>query len=264
MITERTRDMIAEYIEAGVIYNVDWKDLKESINRQLGKGYKAVTAEPYLALPRDDNTGERVGVPREVSLELYYAQGPQIHANMDRKIAKLEKKHADHWMVKAARDYLDSVQPIIDDANKIKATLTKARKPRTTDRITPERTIENTGTCAVCGMNVKREKGGQMWAHGYTLRWGFQQGNCAGVGYQPIEISSEGAENYLGLLRDALIQAEADVERLQQTPSAERTREQRGALRNAEATVRYAPRDIKRFETIVAEWKATDLPDAKK
>lgn len=263
MINEKTLDRIADFIEAGVIYNVDWKDLKESINRQLSAGYKAVTAEPYLALPRDDSTGERRGVPREVSLELYYAQGPQIHANMQNKIAKLERTFGNHWMVKAAREYADAVLPIIADANKIKATITKARKPRETDRETPERTIENTGTCAVCGRNVKREKGGQMWAHGYTLRWGFQQGNCAGVGYQPIEISPEGAVNYLGRLRDALEQAEADVVRLEQTPSAERTREQRDALGNAKATVRYAPHDIKRFEDTVANWKATDLPDAK-
>lgn len=264
MINEKTTDQIAAYIEAGLIYNVDWKDLKESINRQLEKGFKAVTSVPYLALPQVEGDGSfNRGVHWDIVDALYYGQGPQIHANMQNKIAKLEKKHADHWMVKAAREYADAVLPIIEDANKIKATITKTRKPRETESMTPERTIENTGTCAVCGRNVKRDKGGRIVAHGYTLRWGFQQGNCAGVGYQPIEISSEGAVNYLGRLRDALIQAETDVERLQQTPSAERTKAERGELVRAEATVRYAPRDITRFEKIIAEWEATDLPDAK-
>lgn len=263
MINEKTLDQIAAYIEAGLIYNVDWKDLKESINRQLSKGFKQVTSVPYLALPRvEDGKGDR-GVHWDIVDALYYGTGPQIHADMNSKITKLEKKHADHWMVKAAREYLESVRTVIEDANKIKATITKTRKPREGDRVTPERTIENTGTCAVCGMNVKRSKGGQIVDHGYTLRWGFQQGNCAGVGYQPIEISPEGAVNYLGRLRDALIQAETDVERLQQTPSAERTKAERGELVRAEATVRYAPRDVTRFEKIIAEWEATDLPDAK-
>lgn len=262
MIHEKTLQQIAEALEAGLIYNVDWKDLKESINRQLSKGFKQVTSVPYLALPRDD-TGGRVGVPRAVSLELYYAQGPQIHANMQSKIAKLERTFGNHWMVKAARDYADAVLPIIADANKIKATITKTRKPREGDRVTPERTIENTGTCAVCGMNVKRDKGGRIVDHGYTLRWGFQSGNCAGVGYLPIELSSEGAVAYLGRLRDALIQAETDVERLQQTVPADRTKAERVELENAKATIRYAPHEIKGFESKVADWKATDLPDAK-
>lgn len=261
MINETTEQKIAAYIEAGLIYNVDWNDLKSTINRQLESGYKAAVTVPYLALPQVAGENNR-GVDWDIVEALYYATGPQIHANMNAKIAKLEKKFADHWMVKAAREYVDSVQTVIEDANKIKATVTKARKPRETDRATPERTIENTGTCAVCGMNVKRDKGGRIVSHGYTLRWGFQQGNCAGVGYLPIELSSEGAVNYLGRLRDALIQAETDVERLQQTTPADRTKNERGELLRAEATVRYAPRDIKRFETIVADWKATDLPDA--
>jgi hypothetical protein len=112
-------------------------------------------------------------------------------------------------------------------------------------------------------MNVKRSKGGTIVAHGFTRRWGFQSGNCAGVGYQPIEISPEGAEHYLGELRAALIQGETDVERLYQTPADQRTKAERAELLRAEATVRYAPRDIKRFEKTLAEWEATDLPDAK-
>jgi len=263
MITEKTELQIAAYIEAGLIYNVDWNELKSNLNRQLENGYKAWVTVPYLDLPHVEGENNR-GVDWDIVEALYYATGPQIHANMENKIAKLEKKHADHWMVKAARDYLESVRKVIEDANTIKATITKARKPRETDRTTPERTIENTGTCAVCGMNVKRDKGGRIVAHGYTLRWGFQQGNCAGVGYQPIEISSEGAVNYLGRLREALESAETTVEIVQQTPSAERTKAERVELRNAEATVRYAPRDITRFEKIIAEWEATDLPDAAK
>ncbi len=271
MINEKTLDQIAAYIEAGLIYNVDWKDLKESINRQLSKGYKAVTSEPYLALPRVDNTGERVGVPRAVSLELYYAQGPQIHANMDRKIAKLEKTFGNHWMVKAARDYLDSVQPIIDDANKIKATLTKARKPREGARKTEERTIENTGTCSVCGRNVKLNNLGNIVDHGFRLAWNERSGGCYGVSYKPIEISPEGAVSYLAVIRDMLERAEkvvaefatrydADVLKYQifQIPKDERKR-----YTNAESTVRHAGRDVTRIEKIIAEWKATPLPDAK-
>jgi len=266
---------IAETIEqakaAGIIYNVDWNDLKSSVNGALTHGYKAVTSEPYLALPRDENTGERAGVPREVSLELYYAQGPQIHANMDRKIAKLEKKFADHWMVKAARDYLDTVQPLIDDMNAIKATLTKARKPREGARKTEERTIENTGTCSVCGRNIKRDARGNIVDHGYRIAWHERSGGCYGVSYKPIEISPEGAVSYLAVIRDMLERAEKVVaefeakytedERKYQTQLW--SKDERKRFYNAESTVRHAGRDVTRFEKIIAEWKETPLPDAK-
>jgi hypothetical protein len=263
MINEKTEQQIAEALEAGLIYNVDWKDLKESINRQLEKGYKAVTSVPYLALPPvETGRGDR-GVHWDIVDALYYGTGPQIHANMQSKIAKLEKKHADHWMVQAARKYADAVLPIIADANKIKSTITKSRKPRDTESLTPERTIENTGTCAVCGMNVKRSKGGNIVAHGFTRRWGFQSGNCSGVGYPPIEISPEGAVSYLVVLRSTLEQAEATVERIKPIEYAERTKADRSDLARAEAAVRYAPADIKRFETTIEKWEATDLPDSK-
>ena len=271
MINEKTLQRIADYIEAGLIYNVDWKDLKESINRQLSKGYKAVTSEPYLALPRDDNTGERAGVPRAVSLELYYAQGPQIHANMQNKIAKLERTFGNHWMVKAARDYADAVLPIIADANKIKATITKARKPREGARQTEERTIENTGTCSVCGMNVKRSKGGDMVDHGYRVSWHERSGGCYGVSYKPIEISPEGAVSYLAVIRDMLESAEATVAKFEaKYTESERKygtqlwpKDEQTAFWNAGSTVRHAGRDVTRFEKIIAEWVPTDLPDAK-
>ncbi len=271
MIHEKTLQQITEALEAGLIYNVDWKLLKESINRQLSKGYKAVTSVPYLALPRDENTGERAGVPREVSLELYYAQGPQIHANMQNKIAKLERTFGNHWMVKAARDYADAVLPIIADANKIKATITKARKPREGARQTDERTIENTGTCAVCGMNVKRDKRGNIVDHGYRVSWHERQGGCYGVGYKPIELSPEGAEHYLTVIAAMLEHAEQVVAsftakhdedflkwRMHELPEADRK-----SYYSAESTVRHAGRDVTRFEKIIAEWEATDLPDVK-
>ena len=81
---------------------------------------------------------------------------------MQGKIAKLERTFGNHWMVKAARDYADAVLPIIADATKIKATITTTRNPREGDRVTPERTTEHTGPCAVGGMNGKRDTGGRV------------------------------------------------------------------------------------------------------
>ena len=273
MINEKTLQQIADAKAAGLIYNVDWKDLKESINRQLSKGFKQVTSVPYLALPQVAGDGSfNRGVHWDIVDAIYYGQGPQIHANMQNKIAKLEKKHADHWMVKAAREYADAVLPIIADANTIKATITKTRKPRETERTTPERTIENTGTCAVCGRNVKLNNLGNIVDHGFRISWQARSGSCYGVSYRPIEISPEGAVSYLAVIRDMLNNAERIVAEFATKYTEDELRygrqliekDERARLNNAESTVRHAGYDVTRFEKIVAEWEATDLPDAAK
>ena len=35
---------------------------------------------------------------------------------------------------------------------------------------------------------------GRIVAHGYTIRWGYQAGECFGVGYLPVEVSPEGID----------------------------------------------------------------------
>ncbi len=264
----RTLDALLDAHKAGIVYNVDWNEIKRGVNGALEHGYKVKVVAPYLALEHE--AGDR-GVPRAIVLDLYYSGEPQIHVTKEKKIAKLETTFGNHWMVKAARDYLESVRPLIELANEVKATLTKARKPRTTERETPERTIENTGTCAVCGMNVKRDKRGNIVDHGYRVSWHERQGGCYGVGYPPIELSPKGAENYLAMIRPMLERAEKVVAEFAakydedtlsygifRLPEDERKR-----YTNADSTVRHAGRDVKRFEKIIAEWKATDLPDAK-
>lgn len=259
-------EMIDSAIEAGIIYNVDFKDLKDAANRKLEAGYRAAVVQPYLEGLH--NRGEEISP--EMSEALYYSGYPQIHTlnARDKGITKLEKTEGDHWMTKAAREYLELVRPVIVNLNIVKGLVVKGRKPSDTPRKTPERTLENTGTCAVCGRNVKL-KGGKIVDHGYTIRYGFQQGNCAGVGYDPIEISPKGAEAYLNALEHYKVAQEealpVAIEAAKTANLIEDIRERREVYNTPsriESQIRYVTKDIELFTNIIANWEAKPLPTA--
>ena len=259
-------ETIPQAIADGIIYNVDYTDLKEAVNGALEAAWGSAVKEMYLSNRRGDQ--DHYGWV--VTDNLYYGQGPQIHnlKSVLKKIAKVEKALPDCDLIAPARAICDIVAPVIEDMNTLKGMIVKGRKPSTDPRKTPERTIENTGTCAVCEMNVKLDKGQHIVAHGYTIRWGFQSGNCHGVGFKPIEISSEGAISWKKHLERALEISLELVETLPVLIEAEtdlkKKRDLRQGLANNEATVRYAPRDIATLETRITNWEPKALPGDKK
>jgi hypothetical protein len=258
-------ETIPQAIEAGIIYNVDYTVLKEAVNGALEAAWETAVKEVYLSNRRDNHDHyEWI-----VTDNLYYGQGPQIHnlKSVLKKIAKVEKALPDCDLIAPAHAICELVAPVIEDMNKLKGMVVKGRKPATDSRKTPERTIENTGTCSCCGRNVKLDKGQHIVAHGYTIRYGFQQGNCFGVGYQPVEISTKGMIDWKACLERALEIAIENVTTLPAKIEAETNRkvqrELRQGLANNEATVRYAPRDIADLEIRITNWEAKPLPGAK-
>ncbi len=248
-------------IEYGVIYNVDYKEVKDAANRKLEEGYRAAVVDKYLAVDYDT----RMAYPEGVS-NLYYSAYPQAHTlkARDNQIIKAEKEYGDHWMVQAAREYLELVRPVIEKLVIIKGLVVKGRKPSTTPRQTPERTIENTGTCSVCGRNVKM-KDNKIVDHGYTVKYGFQSGNCSGVGYDPIEISPKGAVAYIKSLENFKATQEATLPKAFEAAraSAYGDWKVRNAPRQIETSIRHVTLDIEMFTKIIDTWEAKPLPDAK-
>jgi hypothetical protein len=254
-------------IEAGIIYNADFKELKEAANRKLEEGYRAVVTKPYLEGLHLRNEE----ISPEMSEALYYSGYPQIHTLKARHnaITKLEKTEGDHWMVKAAREYLELVRPVIVKLNIVKGLIVKGRKPSDKPRLTPERTLENTGTCSVCGRNVKLSSTGKIVDHGYTIRYGFQEGNCFGVGWAPIEVSSAGAEAYLKALSAHKVSLEESlpkaVEAADNADKIESIRERRlvlNAPHSIQRDISHVNNDMEYFRNIIANWVAKPLPKA--
>ena len=173
---------IQDLLAAEVIYNVDYVEMKTALNRALEQA-KAEASAVYLAIPYEDRRGD------ELSAQYYGTIYPHTLPGWLKKLPKTASPT--HAAALEAYRALGAYSEICAKFVAAKARVVKARKPSTTPRATPARTLDNTGTCACCGTNVKLSDG-HIVMHGYTIRWGFQSGSCFGVGYLPIEVSDEG------------------------------------------------------------------------
>ena len=86
----------------------------------------------------------------------------------------------------------------------------KGRKPSDDPNKTPARTLEGTGTCPVCGRNVKIDERFRIVNHGYEVQYHSFQGGCYGVGYRAWEVSTEGSVAF----QAAIIKQKARAEEL--------------------------------------------------
>jgi hypothetical protein len=154
------------------------------------------------------------------------------------------------------------------------------------------RDLTNTGTCGVCGGNFKRDSGGGLVNHGFQRPGdGMIHGNCFGVGYQPWEISSQGASEYVAqVLRPSLANTKKHLAALERGDVKSFTVEERprgaawnapkvrvtvtaetdayrfnqmvgDAKRRAEYTIDCLETDIERFEAKIGTWKVGILPE---
>jgi len=230
-----------------ILYNVDFVELKGWLNRRLDEAHEAAQKE-YLKVVHQP-AHERSDELRD---QYYGTIYPHTLAGWTKKLPK----SASGPFLNALGAFWDvSVQftPACDKFLKAKTLVVKTRKPSETPRKTPERTIDNTGTCSCCGQNVKLD-GGRIVAHGYTIRYGYQSGSCAGVGFAPIEVSADGAKAYLRGLEAFQSRRHAEL-------GTASERKQRWAI---EADLRSLKIDIHHFTDKVVSWVAKALPDGRK
>ena len=193
-------------------------------------------------------------------------------------------------MVSAVIELITEWQPVRDAIKTIKPNVVMGRKPSDKPRLTPERTLDNTGTCShpMCSMNVKLRKGGKITDHGYRILWNSQQGNCFGVGYDPIEVSTEGLVAVLESCEDGrknlirqITALEAGPETLTinkkisfvyNAPYKDFTYEKgtpdyntllANRLRETKRNLEYCERDITMCQDRLDTWEAKPLPGAK-
>lgn len=231
-------------LDAAVIYSADYAAVKAALNKALEQA-KARASDVYLAIPFEDRCTD------ELSGQYYGTIYPHTLPGWLKKLPKTVSPT--HARALEAYRSIGYYAPICAKFVAAKARVVKARKPSTTPRKTPARTLDNTGTCACCGTNVKLARG-VIVAHGYTIRWGFQSGSCFGVGYRPIEVSDEG-------LRAALSGYERTLgfARLSLEYNALTRRERR----ELESRVNGAANAVKHYEAKIKEWAPRALPDAR-
>ena len=241
------------------VYNVDFTDWKDAANRAFEMASRAVQ-QIHLDGDRENKS----------DTTLYYEMPYGLHNFPSKKFQGLVAKADDTPVRAAALALIAEWKPVADAIKTVKANVIKGRKPSTTPRMTPERTIENTGTCAICGKNVKL-KDGKVVNHGYTVRYGFFEGGCFGVGYEPIETSPAALHDYMSALvghKDRIIGLNNDesiafiIAKMDEKTRAKRASQPDAIKAGFERDLRMLTADIEMFGKMINEWTARPLPDA--
>lgn len=232
------------------LYNVDFVELKGWLNRRLDEAHEAAQ-KAYLKVVHTPGH-ER---SEELQNQYYGTIYPHTLAGWTKKLPKAASP-AFAAALEAFRAVPAEFSPVCEKFLKAKLLVIKSRKPSDRPRVTPERTIDNTGTCSCCGQNVKLD-GGRIVAHGYTIRYGYQSGSCAGVGFAPIEVSADGAKAYLRGLE--AFQSRQQAALVEATRAGEKKR-----IWSIEADLRSLKIDIHHFTRVVADWAPKALPDGRK
>lgn len=202
---EAILDQIARYKEAGVIWNQENETLKYEISRLFEKEKDTFKDGEFLELVRYRNSD----LINEIYNSFPYSA---VHASaMLKKLDKLAKKFAawdSKWVI-AAREFATRWATLNAAHAELKPLIKKGRQPNP-NRVTPERTLDNTGTCAICGKNVKMD-GGKLVHHGYEVKWHQFVGGCFGVGYEPIEVSNVALIDYIAMLTKQIAYQETQL-----------------------------------------------------
>jgi hypothetical protein len=197
-----TREEILNKLEgaigAGMIRNVDYKDLADDANRAFDADRRV----------RDDNepkydsmdTAERdafwkLGLPYSV-----------LHVS---GFVKRANKKAPNWAWLARR--VQTAQqwvPVAEALAAAKPLIVKGRKPSVPN---PKLVLRSDALCQCCGRQIEAERG-KIAHHGYTRpRLGWQTSSCVGAQFPPYQLSRD----RLGWMIETLIKP--DLERQSET-----------------------------------------------
>jgi len=226
-----------------VIYNVDFTEAKFYLGRIFDEAKEKMVNAPFFW------AGKFESVPEEINELHWLSWSAHLAPSLLKKVTKV---NVDHPARDAMLELLNEFAPVMVALKDAKGRVVKGRKPSDNPSSKPARTIENTGTCGCCGKNVKMDSAGFLVAHGYTIKYGFQSGNCFGVGFKPFEESNESVAYYLSALRDHL-----EVLEDTQVP------EDRNAAYALERDIRHIGMDIEYFTKRLNAWEAKPLPGTK-
>lgn len=243
-------EIIKTALDSGSIYNVDYQDVKSSASSAFDHSRDVIRSAFFHAGAYKNRTPQETEIDNSI--------GYNLTAFPSKKLVKLLSNAERTEFVAAVEVLVAEWKPVSDNLKALKPMVVKGRKPSETPRMTPERTLENTGTCSVCGRNVKL-RDGKIVDHGFALRFGFRNGMCPGVGFDPIEVSPEGLHAY----QDLLVRTKQCHEgTLAAVDSITDVRKRVTVRMNAEQMVRWLEKDIEDVTYRIIDWKASPLPDA--
>lgn len=249
-----TKESAVDILRNRPLYNRDFQDAKGVLSLAFERAHTDQIRKPFIWSGRFENLPEEIRNLDYLDWSLHRVPG---------LLKKVRACKADDACVTAMILLLNDWEPVAELVVAAKADVIKGRKPFLEPRKTPVRTLENTGTCPVCGRNVKL-LGGRIVDHGFQLL-GHGQGrtvNCPGVNYEPWEVSPAGKIMYVEVVRSEIRRTVAYVEDLQIEPDADVRKTQRD-LAIAESNLRFHRKTLSMLEEEVANWKHQPLPGEK-
>lgn len=185
------------------IWNTDFQDAKASINQAAEAALRPVY-EAVLTLYHKREVQHVENFDMEPFSMFFSAPSTAKHLRMLKQMGWFPGKTSDdpaYKLVFRYADILDDADNLLDTLKLLKPLIVKGRKPAENPK---EIDLTNTGICSVCLRRQKLNINRDLVAHGYELRWGARNGICYGAGHKAFELSPEGAEAFLGVLRGTL------------------------------------------------------------
>lgn len=219
MNLEAATQTLSQAIQDGIVYNADFTYIKLELSNLYDRDERAL--RDLLC-----NSGDGAAYkPRT-----HHAKYPGISDLYDvvpyhlAHIAGAQKKYqkiratCPENVQEAADAFFAKWVPVKGLIDQAKPLIVKTRKPSSDPNKTPARTLENTGTCPVCGQNVKLDAAGNLVRHGYTVEYSRFEGDCFGVGYKPFEVSKQGAVDFRDMLKRMRDHVASNLEKIEMNP----------------------------------------------
>lgn len=183
-------ELLSSFIASGSIPNSRLSEIKVSLSGEFAIAEKKAREE-ILNLRAEASDGSEL-------TNLYYALPDYPHQvkGFSKKLSKFSV--VPPQVQEMVEDFL-LVAHLLDRA---KLLVKKGKAQSQLPSSKPARTLKNTGTCPICGKNVKLSPCGLLVPHGYTRETGYNTANCYGRGYEPLEISYVALENYISMLEN--------------------------------------------------------------
>ena len=273
--TDGMEQRLQQALDAAFIRNVDYTDIKFRLSTAFSE--------------ERSNLPNLVGRPPhgDSFFEDFYAVDHLVPYSMvhvrtiAKKLPSTLKKltHGDDPRIKAIAEAVsqmhDRWEPIVGQIEALKPFVVKGRTP--SEIPADPRTLENTGTCSCCNRNIKL-KDLKVVDHGFQVNGG-RHGQCYGVNYHPIEVSTAGLENLLALNKRSRASKGEYLVKLQQGEiDTLHTMERRqmmvvkrgedrferlyqAAISNTTYEIETLDREIVFIEKRIADWVPRLLPD---
>lgn len=187
-------EQVVAGVESGAIRNVVLQDVKFTLSRIVDEGWKKLVSEPYFY------AGKWQEQPEDVQA-LYNSISIMGLHDVIAASKKVAKSAATGPAVDAMRAYCAEVLPLSQTVASLKDKVVKGRALGPAKPENPNKVVK---TCPVCFRPIAVLRG-TMAHHGYQRPGqGWQTASCPGIRFKPLEVSSEGLEWLIGILREQL------------------------------------------------------------